>query len=45
MHRNPLHTYMLTMKNEKEKLRKQSPSPLQQKLKKYLEINAINLPI
>ena len=31
MHRNPLHFYTLTMKKQKEKLRKQSHSPLQQK--------------
>jgi len=28
-HRNPLHSYTLTMKKQKEKLRKQSYSPLQ----------------
>ena len=28
---NPLHSYTLTMKNQKEKLRNQSHSPLQQK--------------
>ena len=31
MHRNLLHSYTLTMKDQKEKLRKQSQSPLQQK--------------
>ena len=31
IHRNHLHFYMLTMKNQKEKLRNQSSSPLQQK--------------
>ena len=31
IHRNHLHFYMLTMKNQKEKLRNQSNSPLQQK--------------
>ena len=31
IHRNPLHLYILTMKNQKEKLRNQSHSPLQQK--------------
>ena len=31
MHRNLLHSYTLTMKDQKEKLRKQSYSPLQQK--------------
>ena len=31
MHRNLLHSYILTMKDQKEKLRKQSHSPLQQK--------------
>ena len=30
-HRNPLHSYTLTMKKQKEKLRKQYHSPLQQK--------------
>ena len=30
-HRNHLHFYVLTMKNQKEKLRNQSHSPLQQK--------------
>ena len=29
--RNPLHPYTLKMKNQKDKLRKQSHSPLQQK--------------
>ena len=36
-HRNPLHSYTLIMR--KQKLRKQSHSPLQQKRIKYLEIN------
>ena len=37
VHRNPLHSYTLTMKKQKEKLMKQSHlSPLQ---KEYLEIN------
>ena len=31
MHRSPLYFYTLTMKKQKEKLRKQSHSPLQQK--------------
>ena len=31
IHRNYLHSYILTMQNQKEKLRKQSHSPLQQK--------------
>ena len=31
IHRNQLHFYILTMKNQKEKLRNQSHSPLQQK--------------
>ena len=39
IHRNPLHSYKLTMKNQKEKLRKQSHSPLQQQQQKYLGIN------
>ena len=30
-HRNPLHSYTLTMREQKEKLRKQFHSPLQQK--------------
>ena len=30
-HRNPLHSYTLTMRKQKEKLSKQSHSPLQQK--------------
>ena len=39
IHRNHLHFYTLTMKNQKEKLRNQSHSPLQQKRIKYLGIN------
>ena len=39
IHRNHLHFYILTMKNQKEKLRNQSHSPLQQKRIKYLGIN------
>ena len=35
--RNPLHSYILTMR--KQKLRKQSHSPLQQQQQKYLGIN------
>ena len=31
IHRNHLDSYILTMKNQKEKLRNQSPLPLQQK--------------
>ena len=31
-HRNPLHSYTLTMRKQKEKLRKQHHSPLQRKL-------------
>ena len=31
IHRNHLHFYILTIKNQKEKLRKHSHSPLQQK--------------
>ena len=31
MHRNLLHSYTLTMKDQKEKFRKQSHLPLQQK--------------
>ena len=38
IHRNHLHFYILTMKNQKEKLRNQSHSPLQQIIK-YLGIN------
>ena len=37
--RNPLHFYTLTMKNQKEKLRKQSCSSLQWKRAKYPGIN------
>ena len=37
-HGNPLHSYTLTMRKQKEKLRKQFHSPLQKK-KKYLGIN------
>ena len=37
IHRNPLHSYTLIMR--KQKLRKQSHSPLQQKRVKYLGIN------
>ena len=39
IHRNRLHFFILTMKNQKEKLRNQSHSPLQQKRIKYLGIN------
>ena len=38
-HRNPLHSYTLTMRKQKEKLRKQFHSPLHQKKIKYLGIN------
>ena len=38
MHKNLLHSYTLTMKDQKGKLRKQSHSPLQQKRIKYLGI-------
>ena len=31
IHRNPLHSYILMMQNQKVKLRKQSYAPLQQK--------------
>jgi len=31
IHRNPFHSYTLTMRKQKEKLRKQSHSPLQRK--------------
>ena len=37
IHRNALYSYTLTVKNQKEKLRKQSHSPVQQK--EYLGIN------
>ena len=37
IHRNHLHSYILTMKNQKEKLRNQSYSPLQQKELNILE--------
>ena len=39
MHRNLLHSYTLTTKNQKEKLRKQSHLPAQKKRIKYLGIN------
>ena len=40
IHRNHLHFYILTMKNQKEKLRNQSHSQFQQKeLNKHLGIN------
>ena len=39
IHINHLHFYILTMKNQKEKLRNQSHSPWQQKKIKYLGIN------
>ena len=39
MHRNLLHSYTLVMKNLKEKLRKHSHLPLQQKRIKFLGIN------
>ena len=35
-HRNPLHSYTPTMRKQKEKLRKQYHSPLQQKINKIL---------
>ena len=38
-HRNPLHSYILTMRKHKDKLRKQSHSPLWQKEYKYWGIN------
>ena len=38
-HRNPLHSYTLTIRKQKEKLRKQYHSPLQQQKKmKYLGV-------
>ena len=37
-HRNPLHSYTLTIRRQKEKLRKQFHSPLQRKKIKYLGI-------
>ena len=37
-HRNPLHSYTLTMRKQKEELRKQYHSPLQQKKIKYLGV-------
>ena len=39
IHINPLHFFTLTMKNQKEKLRNQSHSPLQEKKIRYLGIN------
>ena len=38
-HRNPLHSYTLTMRKQKEELRKQSHSLLQWKKIKHLRIN------
>ena len=40
IHRNHLNSYTLTMKNQKEKLSKQSHSPLQQK-EKYISRNKL----
>ena len=37
-HRNPLHSYTLTMRKQKKKLRKQSHSPAMKRIK-YLGIN------
>ena len=37
-HRNPLHSYILTMRKQKKKLRKQYHSPLQQKGIKYIGV-------
>ena len=39
IHRNHLHFYILTMKDQKEKLRNQSHSPLQTKRIKCLGLN------
>ena len=39
IHRNHLHFYILTMKNQRDQLRNQSHSPLQQRKIKYLGIN------
>ena len=39
IHRNQLHFYILTMKDQKEKLVKQSDSPPHQNRIKYLRIN------
>ena len=39
MHRNHLHSYTRRVKDQKEKLRTQSHSPLHQKKIKYLGIN------
>ena len=39
IHRNNLHSYTLTMKNQKVKLRNQSHLPLQPRRIKYLRIN------
>ena len=38
-HRNPLHSYTLTMREQKEKLRKQIPFTIATKRIKYLGIN------
>ena len=42
IHRNYLHFFILTMKNQKEQLRNQFHSPLQQQKIKYLAINLPN---
>ena len=39
IHRTHLHSYILTMKNQKEKLKNQSDSPLKQNEQKNLGIN------
>ena len=39
IHRNHLYFYTLAMKNQKEQLKNQSHSPLQQKKNEYLGIN------
>ena len=39
IHRNPLYFYMITMKNQKEKLREKIPFTITMKRIKYLGIN------
>ena len=45
IHRNLLHSYTLTMKDQKEKLRKPSHLSSRQKKIKYLGINLAAVPI
>ena len=38
-HRNPLHSYILTMRNQKEKIKETIPFTIAMKIIKYLGIN------